>query len=367
MLHELAFKPDFAKTIDRFEAWWLGQIIDRPPVSLGVKPHRPYEGPQSHHATLRDRWLDAEFQVHSAIAEMQRWDYVGDDFPVFYSNVGPEITATLYGCNLEFTERSSWSSPVVLAPQGPDGWQRIANMPPDFTNPYWRCVERATDLALELCAGRYAVGFTDLHGTYDILAGLRDPQDLCLDLLDCPDLVAAAAANVTHGYVAAFERQAQRLFPAGQGSTTWCPIIHDGPAYIPSCDFWCMVSPQIAREMIVPTIVTEMKPMQRALFHLDGVDALRHLDLMLELPGLNAVQWVYGAGRGPAARWIELYQRIQAAGKGVQVCAQSPEDALAVLAALQPEGVWLDVGGQFASVAEAEAFLREVESRAVRR
>ena len=36
MIRELSFKPDFARTVQRFEAWWNGEIIDRPPVTLSV-------------------------------------------------------------------------------------------------------------------------------------------------------------------------------------------------------------------------------------------------------------------------------------------------------------------------------------------
>ena len=95
------------KILQRFDAWWQGEILDRPPVTLSVKPTRPYRGPVSRHATLRERWLDAEFNVESAIAGMERIDFAGDSFPVFCPNIGPEITATLFGCELEFGEHTS--------------------------------------------------------------------------------------------------------------------------------------------------------------------------------------------------------------------------------------------------------------------
>jgi hypothetical protein len=121
-----------------------------------------------------------------------------------------------------------------------------------------------------------------------------------------------------------------------------------------------MVSNQIARDMILPDILTEMAPLQRSIFHLDGPQALRHLDLLLELPQLHAVQWVYGDGQGPAARWIPVYRRIQHAGKSALVHAQDAADARKVLDAIGPRGVWLLVNDEFASLDEAKAFLREV-------
>lgn len=357
MLQELMSKPDFAKTVDRFAAWWVGEIVDRPPVMVGVTPSRPYTGPISTHADHRARWLDIEFVVAEAIAKMEQTDYVGDRFPLFWSNIGPEITATLYGCPLTFTQDSSWSSPVV---HKSEEWQRIVTTPPDFANHYWQTMERMTDYAIDCCEGRYIVGITDLHGNYDILAALRDPMQLCLDLMDCPDLVAQAGMHVAEGYVAAFDRLYAQVAAAGFGATSWLPVYHNGPAYVPSSDFWCMVSPQVARDLILPAILREMEPLEHAIFHLDGPQALRHLDLLLALPQLDAVQWVYGAGRGPAARWIEVYRRIRQAGKSLQVIAQDGADALRVVEAIGPAGVFITVEQPFASVAAAENFIQQL-------
>jgi hypothetical protein len=358
MIRELKLKPDFAKTIERFEAWWHCEIIDRPPVSVSVKPTRQAKMPKSTHRTMRERWMDVEFVVDKAIAWMESRDYLGDSFPIYYPNLGPEVSATVFGCELEFGEATSWSKPVV---HDPSEWERFIKTPPNFQNIYWQTIERMADYAIARSEGRYVVGITDLHGDIGIVAAAREPQTLCEDLMDCPELVAKAIPHAANAFVECFRRQYAKVSAAGFGSTTWMSMYHQGPAYVPSCDFWCMVSHEIARDMILPHIVTEMGPLERSIFHLDGPQALRHLDLVLALPNLNGVQWVYGDGNGPASRWIDVYRRCQAAGKCIQVYTDTADDALTVLRALRPEGVWLSVGNPFASAAEANAFLKEVE------
>ena len=352
----LGFKPDFEQTARRFEAWWHGEIIDRPPVTFSVKRQKSVRriAPPS---TLRERWLDVEFVVESSLAAMEATNYLGDALPVFWPNIGPEITATLYGCDLTFGEWTSWSSPVI---HDPSGWERIAQATPDFNSLYWQTCEAMTRLAIERCAGRYLVGLTDLHGTYDMLAALREPIDLCTDLLDCPELVDRAARNVAQGFAAAFARNWALIDAAGMGAVSWAPCYHAGPAYVASCDFWCMLSPSMARELVYPTLRAEMRGLERSIFHLDGEQALPHLDLTLSLPGLNALQWVYGAGHGPAARWLDVYRRARAAGKSLQIIATDAGDALTVLRELGPAGVWFTIEQEFESSGEAEAFLREV-------
>jgi hypothetical protein len=351
---ELKCKPDFARTLERFEAWWGGAIVDRPPITLHVQSS-PSDAPAKRHANANDYWFDIEYRLERHIADLQRQHFVGDSFPLVFANLGPEISGTLLGARLGYiNEHTGWSEPIV---RELDDWHRVIDTPPDFANPWWQAMERMTQLALDACDGRYVVGVTDLHGNYDILASLREPQDLCMDIMDDPQLVRRAGAHVADIYAQAFARCYAPLAAAGHPCTTWCPILHDGRAYLPSCDFWCMVSPQVARDMILPDIEREMQPLERSLFHLDGPDALGHLDLLLELPQLHAVQWVYGAGRGPASRWVDVYRRILAAGKSVQLVAEDAADALAVMACLPREGVWIHVVEPFNSVAEANAFI----------
>lgn len=357
---ELTLKPDFPTTAARFEAWWQREVIDRAPVTLSVQPRRPAHAPEAKHESLEDRWLDVAFQVDRIIAHLERLEFPGDSFPVLMPNVGPEITSTLLGAELEFGETTSWSLPIV---REHEQWRDVAERSADFDNRYWRAVEDMTRLALERCNGRYLVGITDLHGNYDMLGGLREPEMLCLDMVDCPELVDAAARRAAEVYTQAFQRNDALLAEAGMGSTTWIPLYHGGSAYVPSCDFWCMLSGEHARDFVLPRIAEEMQPLERSIFHLDGPQALRHLDMLLGLDDLDAIQWVYGAGAGPAAKWIDVYRRIRDAGKAMQVLAQTADDAKAVLDAVGSRGVWLTIETPFQTIDETNAFLNEVAKR----
>jgi hypothetical protein len=356
----LKWKPDFDETIGRFDAWWRGEVIDRPPARVSVTPTRAYAGPTSSHATLRDRWMDATFAVDAAIASMAMTDYVGDAFPAFCPNVGPEITGTLFGCELEFGEHTSWSVPIV---HDVDDWQKVLDTPASFDNVYWQAIESMTRRAIELCDGRFVVGMTDLHGNFDILASLREPMNLCTDVVDCPDVLAKACAHVSAGFVAAFDRQHATVSAAGFGSTSWMPTYHRGPAYVPSADFWCMMGDDDARDLVLPNILIEMASLERSIFHLDGPQALRHLDLLLAIPQLNAIQWVYGAGAGPASKWIDVYKKIRAGNKSLQLLAHDADDALAVIDEIGTRGVFVDVAKPFDTARQANEFLNELKRR----
>ena len=71
-------QPDFEKILARFEAWWHGEILDRPLVSLGVTPEREPKLPRKTHRTTRDRWFDFDFVMDTVEAKLEVAEFVGE-------------------------------------------------------------------------------------------------------------------------------------------------------------------------------------------------------------------------------------------------------------------------------------------------
>ncbi len=350
-LVELQRKPDFDKALERLEAWWVGEVIDRPPVTIGVRPESRPILPAKTHATLRERWMDVEFQLDLVEARTEAGVFLAESFPKYEPSVGPELCATVFGAQLEFGESTSWSIPIC------DSCREIPRIRPNLDNAYWNTIRAMTDASLQRGNGKWITAMADLHTNGDILAALRDPQSLCLDLADDMDGVRAACDYVTESaYELMFDDLWRRIESAGQPCTTWAPFLHAGRAYVTNCDFICMISPEMFRRTILPGIVAEMRFLERNFFHLDGPGALRHLDDLLAQPELDGLQWIYGAGHGPAANWIDVYRRTQAAGKCLQLVVDNLDDARAVAEHLRPEGVWFCPGGAY-NRDEAEAFV----------
>jgi len=257
-------------------------------------------------------------------------------------------------CELEVGETTSWSKPVA------GSCREILELQADLDNTYWRTIRQMTDLSLERGGGRWLTGITDLHTGADLVAALRDPQELCFDIADDVDSVRAACEHVTRYYPTVYEDLYGRLAAAGQPAVTWLPCLHSGRAYVTSCDFICMISPEMFERAILPSIVEEMRYLDRNIFHLDGPDALRHLDTLLSLGELDGLQWVFGAGNEPSSKWIDVYRKAQAAGKCLQILADSIAEAKAIAEQIRPEGAWFSIGGAHGRE-EAEAFIRWLE------
>jgi hypothetical protein len=93
-------------------------------------------------------------------------------------------------------------------------------------------------------------------------------------------------------------------------------------------------------EFFLPSLRQQTEWVERTIYHLDGPDAVRHLDALLSLPKITAIQWIQGAGAPPVSKWIRLLRRIQAGGKLLQLYC-SPGEVETLLAELEPEGLLL--------------------------
>lgn len=349
----LEFKPDFEKVLERFEAWWHCGLVDRALVSLHAISGRAPRLPEKQHASLRERWLDVEYAVGCAEAYLAAADFMGDAIPSYMPNVGPEVCAALYGCELQFEEGTSWSEPILKEVR------ETLGRAPDLDNVYWQALRDMTDLSIERGKDRWLTGIPDIHMNGDLLAALRDPQELCMDVAVVPGDVREACDYVTNHFPAIYDDMYHRIEAAGLPSISWIQAPHQGRMSPTQCDFICMISPDSFEQTILPGLKREFAYLDRTVYHLDGPGALRHLDLLLACDDLNGVQWVYGAGNGSAKDWIEVYQRIQAGGKCMQILCADISDARAVMEHIGPRGAWFDVGGAYPRE-EAEAFLEEV-------
>jgi hypothetical protein len=350
-------KPDFETVLNRYDAWWQCEILDRPLVNIafGKPESERIRPPESNHATLRDRWMDAQFQADLAHAQMHNTVFYADALPKVIPNLGPEVFSAFYGCPLEFGTRTSWSEPIL------HDWsdESLAQLQLDRDNTYYRAILEITDALLEVARGQFIVGYTDLHGGGDAVAAFRDPQALLIDTLEYPEKIKLLCDRITDDFLDVFDLYHDKLSAEGMPSMGWAPVAGSGKVHIPSNDFSCMISQEAFEDLFVPGIVRECKHMDRNLYHLDGPDALRFLDLLLDIPGIQAVHWVPGAGQDYWADWIEVYQRIQARGKAMQILHVPADDLPLLFRSLDPHGVWVSGVSGIGNQEQADAVLNQ--------
>jgi hypothetical protein len=88
---------------------------------------------------------------------------------------------------------------------------------------------------------------------------------------------------------------------------------------------------------------------------------LNHLDDIMAVDGIEMIQWVPGQRDLPLAESVELFHRVQKAGKGLHLPSLTSEQVRRLARELRPEGLFFD-RVRVASLKEAENLLRWLEA-----
>jgi hypothetical protein len=78
-----------------------------------------------------------------------------------------------------------------------------------------------------------------------------------------------------------------------------------------------MISPRHFERFVLPEIEECSDFYDNVIYHLDGQEQIRHLDMLLSVKKLDAIQWTPVAGQPPTSHFIETLKKIQKAGKGL--------------------------------------------------
>ncbi len=335
---ELEQKPDFNQCMERIHAWYEQEVIDRAPIRFAAH-NAEYSEAQiikgRNWPSLKARWWDTDYQIELFEHHLKNSVYHAETFPVFWPNLGPEVYTAFYGAELEYKEVTSYAGPII------EDWSQMGSVSFNRDNPYFRKIEEMTFAALERCKGKYLVGYTDLHPGMDCAAAFRGPEQLCMDLLLEPDEVKKLIDLSSRDFQMIFDHFDAILKTHGQPSVTWMGIPSFGKMHIPSCDFSTMIAPEQFEEFVLPIIQKEVKGMTHNVFHVDGKGVARHIDYLLAIPEINALQWVQGVGDDlPVMQWVKLIKKIQAAGKSV-VVDLSISELDPFMKEIRPEGIFL--------------------------
>lgn len=334
---ELETKPDFVESMKRIYAWYDGEILDRAPVRFLEKGVDPWVLEERGWSDIQAKWFDTQYQVENYMARIQNKPFLGETFPVFFPNLGPNIYGATLGGQLIFDENTSWLRPFIR------GWTDVDQIRFNPENKYWKKIMDLTDYALERCDHQFMVGYTDIHTNLDCLEGIRGGQDLLMDMYDDEKLVDAMMEKSWAPFKTVMDIFHERLRRKRQLSVTWLNVPFYEPMHIPSCDIGAMISTEFFDRFPKPVIERETALFKHNIFHLDGKGVARHLDSILTIEGIGAIQWVQGAGDDkPIMQWVDLIKKIQAAGKGVIVDVM-PNELDRFMEAVRPQGIYLCV------------------------
>lgn len=349
-------KPDWDRSRDRFAAWWHGEVLDR--VLLQVfAPLEPAAGapePPQPPASNEQRWLDIEYRIAAFRSRMARTYYGGDAFPFLETHIGPGTMSLYLGAKPQFAPDTVWYEKCIddITAADVPGY--------DEDNRFWQFSLQFARRGVEAFDGTAMVAFPDLIEGLDTIASLVGTDELLYYLVDAPEHVHRFQEALVDTYFEFHDRLYEIIADEHGGScfaafNTYAP----GQMAKVQCDFSAMISPPMFEEFVVPYLARQCAKLDYSVFHLDGPCCIQHLDLLLGIEELNAIQWTPGAGQPSPCNeiYIPMYRKIKQAGKSCMIRGGTAEQAKKLVEELGPEG--LDICISASSPEEADAIVKD--------
>ena len=349
----MLYKRDWDSVKRRYEAWWAGESVDGPITLIFGNCQRAQQESGWNGWNFAHNLDNPAAAVEAYLTYARDVHFAGDAYPNLDVNFGPGIMAAFIGAQPIIGKDTVWfETPMSLD-------EIEEKLTCDADNPWWKRLKDATVLATELGDGKVIVDITDLGGNLDIVASLRGTQNLLFDLIDCPERVKSVTAKVNQLWFRYYEELARITQRSAGGTSSWMNIWCPGRWYPLQCDFSAMISPQMFEELAAPYLAEQCRRLDHSIFHLDGPAQIPHLEILLDIPELDGIQWTPGAGSEPlcSRKWFPLYKRIQQRGKRIVLIGVDPKDMDAMMDELSPEGLFLYMH------AETEKDAREILSR----
>jgi hypothetical protein len=349
----LLFKPNLEDAANRWDAYYEGEIIDRPIVCV-YAPKDGYAVPEPIDTNdYHDKVFgDIEVRLNKVMKRAEATFYGGEAIPDYFPSLGPDELAVFCGGELQWSENkdgwlmTNWSKPVVK------DWEAFLPVSLDEANGLWQLLLKTYRRAAEKMAGKMLLCPPDLHSNMDLLSALRGPQDLCMDLLDIPEVIDRAMTDARKVFLKIWNavRDAGRFEENGYSNSFYSM---EGAATL-QCDFSYMIGPEMFRRWVLPALEEEAEIVKHAIYHWDGPGALIHTRDLVASKGLHTLAYVPGDGRGRHVDYLELYKKVQAGGKAVAVSG-TIEEIKYMHKELMPNKTMYSTGAS--SQSEAEALL----------
>ena len=355
------WKSNWEQSKQRFVKWWNreGLLIGMwGALETGRAIHEEVAAPAIP-ATLEERYGNAAFRASENHYRLSRSIFPLDILPGAITDLGPGSLALFLGSQPGFSEDTVWYHPCMESEPAPE------KLPPlrfDESNRWWKITEDILRRCVEMARGEYLVSCPDLVENMDTLSSLRGAQTLCFDLAERPEWVEEKIREINNVWFDAYQR-IYDIIKLDDGSSAFGAFYIWGPGKVAKvqCDASAMFSPKMYRRFVAPALAAQCEWLDHSLYHLDGTQALIHLDALLEITPLDAIEWTPQAGieTGGNPRWYDLYRRILGAGKSVQVVNVEPDEVVPLLDAIGNRGVYVLI--QFKNEQEVEQVLKRVE------
>ena len=334
----MQYKENWEETKEKFTNFWNQRNTGRPLLRLIVrKPEiERYSDGKPHEGTNGDvfcqglyyrlpeelKWKDMEDKYMDAARVVARYRdfcekhlFLAEAFPNIETNFGAGSLAAYLGSNILFHEDTVWFEPCIE-----DDWEDVPELAFDPEAKWFKKHMELVRGVRELVGDDFCVNMPDLMENIDTLSSLRGAEELMMDTIEDPEGIRERVDQVTKAWGECFDRFYGVVKDADGGNSCSCfQIWGPGRTMKLQSDASAMISAKAFREFVLDSLKEQCSKLDYVLYHLDGTGAIQHVDALMEVEGIRALQWTSGddGPDGTCEDWDVIYDKVIRAGKSL--------------------------------------------------
>lgn len=267
---------------------------------------------------------DFDVYVDCQIKNCRKFQYYGVSYPALPHQWGfrgtPMVMSAYLDCPVIFSQETVWFDRFI------DNWKdvKIEFNPENF----WVIAsKKLIEKQIEKLNEDFLICMPDFGDALTCFSLARGVENLLIDIIETPDLILEKIDEFLTSWIKAHQYFYNIYIKKCKGDASWL-IWAPGKTYACQSDFSTMISPKLFEKFVVYELDKLKDYLEYIIWHLDGPQEIKHLDILLSLPYIKAIQITPGAGKPPCSSslWLPNIKKIIEKGKSVIVYANNKEE-----------------------------------------
>lgn len=359
------WKTNWSQTQQHFIDWWRHEGLVLGCWGTGIDCAGPAHANAAKPGIVTNPehfHMDPQYVAERIYYEMAHKVWPADVLPAAWPDIGTVTLAPYLGAIPKYEKDNIWYQACMTDPD------MLLPLRFDPAHPYSRTLKAVLQKTVECSRGHYLIGLPAIVPNLDVLAELRGTENLLMDMIERPAWIHEKLLEIEAAYRQVFD-DLYEMIKTEDGSMAFGYFMLWGPGKtgLLQCDTAAMFSPKMFDEFIVPYLRQSVEYLEHSMYHVDGHQCLENVNSLLEIDGLDAIEWTPDpqVPPGGSPHWYDLYKKILNAGKSVWVANIDVDDVIPLLDAIGPKGVYLNVvtaGGKKIQPAQMELLAEKLES-----